>query len=630
MNTIVRCVLALCLFALTACHKDKTPDPPTGGSASLSLSRAAITLPFIFDNTANDTTITVGVTASATWKFEVAATGSGWLSAEKFTVNGKDSLRLNVKGNATSAMRSSKITVSLQDGSHPVDLAIEQLPLPVVTVSRQTLSIGSLPGFSDTFTIEANVPWTLTVPDGNSWLSADKALGQPGKTIVKLTVGNNAPSRKELSLNVNFADKKIPVQLTRNPVASQFNIGGSSVDEIRSMIKTSDGGSLQVGSTSSRDQDISMGHGSKDILVIKFDNKGIRQWVKTYGGLEDDIAFSVTSSSDGGFVITGSTSSSEWDPAHFHAGNADLLVFKISADGNQLWSRVFGGNASEAGYSVISTTEGGFLVAGETSSSTGSGDIWFNHNSGNSDGWVLKLKADGDTSWTRSFGGSAYDVFESVIAATDGTYILGGRTRSDDGDVTNNGRGWDGWLIKFKDLITQQPEIKWSKKYGGSVVDRIQSLAATSNGGCIAVGYSNSQDGDLTGALFFGTNGWILGIDGSGATLFNKTIGGNKEDELYTLIPMPDGNYAAAGYSSSIDGNVSEGNGSGDAWLVLISSNGNLVQSVTYGSTNGIDQFYSLVLLPDGSLWAGGAIEGTGGDVVGYFDSRDAWLVKPR
>ena len=234
--------------------------------------------------------------------------------------------------------------------------------------------------------------------------------------------------------------------------------GGSKDDSGSSVQQTSDGGFILVGTTTS------FGAGGPDVWLIKTDASGNKLWEKTFGGIRDDRGHSVQQTSDGGFILLGWTES-------FDAREADVWLIKTDASGNIEWDRTFGGSDRDKGSSVQQTSDGGFILVGDTRS----------FGAGWSDVWLIKTDADGNKLWDRTFGGSSYDYGSSVQQTSDGGFILVG-TRS-------FGAGWgDVWLIKTDAKGNKQ----WDRTFGGSNVDSGWSVQQTSDGGFIIVGSTES------------------------------------------------------------------------------------------------------------------------------------------
>jgi len=185
--------------------------------------------------------------------------------------------------------------------------------------------------------------------------------------------------------------------------------GGSYYDWARSLIQTTDGGYAVAGWTGSQ------GAGGVDFWVIKLDEQGNRVWDRTYGGSGWDWASSLIQTTDGGYAVAGSTYSKG-------AGKNNFWVIKLDEQGNRVWDRTYGGSGRDEVYSLIQTTDDGYAVAGFT----------YSKGAGESDFWVIKLDSQGKMIWDKTFGGSYNDAASSLIQTTDGGYAVAGDTTSKD------------------------------------------------------------------------------------------------------------------------------------------------------------------------------------------------------
>jgi len=249
--------------------------------------------------------------------------------------------------------------------------------------------------------------------------------------------------------------------------------GGAKVDAAQSVLQTSDGGYIIVGTTES------YGAGGADIYLIKTNSVGDTLpaedetgWARTYGGTSHDAGLSVQQTSDGGYIITGWTES-------YGAGGSDVYLIKTDVSGDTLpaedgtgWTRTYGGTTTDCGWSVQETQDGGYIITGATwRDTTGYPDIY-----------LIKTNSSGDTLWTRAYGGAAWDIGFFVRQTRDGGYIITGYTNS-------SGAGaCDAYLIK----TDASGKIVWTKTYGGTNDDIGASVQQTSDGGYIIAGETDS------------------------------------------------------------------------------------------------------------------------------------------
>lgn len=199
--------------------------------------------------------------------------------------------------------------------------------------------------------------------------------------------------------------------------------GGSEEEQAVEVQITADGGFIIIGLTQS------FGAGSGDVWLIKTDGSGNEEWSRTFGGAENDTGFSVRQTSDGGYIITGFTES-------YGAGWRDVWLIKTDANGNMEWEKTFGGANNDLSRGVQQTTDGGYIIAGDTES----------YGAGSRDAWLIKTDASGNKQWERIMGGANLDAVRSIQQTDDGGYVVAGYTES-------YGAGsLDAWLIKIPPL----------------------------------------------------------------------------------------------------------------------------------------------------------------------------------
>ena len=190
------------------------------------------------------------------------------------------------------------------------------------------------------------------------------------------------------------------------------------------------------------------------------------EWQRCLGGTIGENAYSIQITSDGGYIIAGNTQSNDGDVSGNHGGT-DIWIIKLSSQGDIQWQKCLGGTLSENAYSIQQTIDSGYIVAGYTTSSDG--DVTGNH--GNDDMWVVKLDNLGNLQWQKCMGGTSWDQAYYIQQTTNGGYILAGKTYSNDGDVSGNHGEWDMWVVKLDDL----GNIQWQKCMGGTEIGRASS-----------------------------------------------------------------------------------------------------------------------------------------------------------
>ncbi|RKX68987.1 hypothetical protein DRP53_09495 [candidate division WOR-3 bacterium] len=250
-------------------------------------------------------------------------------------------------------------------------------------------------------------------------------------------------------------------------------------------------------------------------------------WTRTYGGTRDDWGYSVQQTTDNGYIIVGETGS-------YGAGSTDVYLIKTDADGDTLWTRTFGGTGRDYGYSVRQTTDGGYIIAGWT----------FSYGAGGGDVYLIKTDANGDTLWTRTFGGQDCDCGWSVQQTTDNGYIIVGTTFGYGG-----GRA-DVYLIR----TDADGDTLWTRTFGGVDDDYGYSVQQTSDNGYIITGYTKSYGvgGDL----------YLIRTDADGDTLWTKTFGGPAGDCGWSVQQTTDNGYIITGVTTSY------GAGENDVYLI--------------------------------------------------------------
>ncbi|WPO83397.1 hypothetical protein SD427_03385 [Chryseobacterium sp. JJR-5R] len=394
--------------------------------------------------------------------------------------------------------------------------------------------------------------------------------------------------------------------------------GGTSYDGMASVTQTSDGGYITAGDARSSNGDVTINQGgNSDFWVTKYDKRGRLIWQKTYGGTGDDTARSIIQTADGGYAVAGDSSSNNGNASGNH-GSSDMWIIKISSSGALQWQRSLGGSNLDNAFSIVQSTDGGYAVAGRTESNDGNVSGYH----GGVDLWVVKLSSTGTLQWQKTFGGTDGEVANSIITTADGGYTIAGYTRSNDGDASGNHGLNDFWIIKINSAGT----LQWQRTYGGTNAEIANSLFATVDGGYALAGYTRSNNGDVSGN-HGNIDIWVIKISNTGVLQWQKTFGGIGNDQAESIIQTTDGGYAVAGTTSSIDGDISGNHGSQDGWIIKISSSGILEWQKALGGTD-TDSAYSIIQSANSTYVVAGGSSSTDGDIVGPANGlTDAFIL---
>jgi hypothetical protein len=397
-------------------------------------------------------------------------------------------------------------------------------------------------------------------------------------------------------------------------------LGGSGGDGAAAVEQTSDGGFVVAGSTNSNDGDIVGNHGSTDIWVVKLGQEEEIQWQRCLGGSAFDAVASIDQTVDGGYILAGHTSSNDGDVSGHHGGTDpyDAWVVKLTASGEVQWQRCLGGSHDDVGRSIKQTTDGGYIFLGTTSS--GDGDVSGNHGPG-SDIWVVKLNGAGNIEWQRCLGGSSGESAGTIQQTLDGGYFLVGSTSSTNGDVSGNHGATDAWVVR----LDADGGIEWQQCLGGSAMDRGFAGRQAVDGGFVMVGMTASSDGDVTGYHGAG-DGWAVKLGPGGGVEWTQCLGGGDLEEMNAVDVLSDG-YVLTGYTHSNDGDITDHQGGSDIWVVNLNEDGTMAWQRSLGGS-GNEIGYDVRATVDGGLVLVGFSSSTDGDVSGNNGGGDAWVVK--
>jgi uncharacterized delta-60 repeat protein len=362
-------------------------------------------------------------------------------------------------------------------------------------------------------------------------------------------------------------------------VTWERTIGGSGWDKAYSVIQTNDCSYIAAGYSDSHNDT-----GNKDFFIVKLSINGNEEWRKTFGGGSSEIAYSINKTNDTDHVIAcGYTFSNTFGLSDFY-----ITRINVNNDTDGQWEKHYGGSEQDVAYSVKSTSDNGFIVAGYTES----------EGAGESDFRVLKLDADGDPDWVSGIGiyGDIYaDSASSIIEVSGGGYLVVGNSE----DTLGN---YDVWILR----INAAGEIIWDKMLNKGDYNEASDVQQTSDGGFIITGYTNFGYGSY----------WIIKLDSNGDTVWEKLDDGTSASALNSIRQTLDGGYIGAGrvYSHATADN--------DLCILKLDHSGATEWRKTFdGKDSYEDIAYSISQTSDGGYIVAGY-------TTTYANKTDIWLLK--
>ncbi len=315
------------------------------------------------------------------------------------------------------------------------------------------------------------------------------------------------------------------------------NAGGSLNEMAYSGLQARDGNFLIAGST------FSYGAGEFDIYLLKLDAAGGTIWTKTFGGTSTEYGNDIQAAPDGGYVIVGSTKS-------FGSGKKDVYLLKMDSMGILQWSKTYGGPEDDEGWSVQATKDSGYIICGTTSSfGAGYGDLY-----------LIKTDIDGDTVWTRTFGGTGGESGTAVKEIPGGGFLAIGST----------GSFGVGYSSIYAVRVNAAGDSLWAKTYGGDKADFGYSLAPTLDGGFVIAGSTNSFGAGYSDA-------YLIKIDTAGQVVWQQTYGGARDDHVYSVCASLDGGLILTGTTESFGAAML------DVYVIKTDPFGNMIWNRNYG-----------------------------------------------
>lgn len=409
----------------------------------------------------------------------------------------------------------------------------------------------------------------------------------------------------------------------------QKTYGGSGHEYAHKTIPTSDGGFAFVGYSESTNGDVSGNHGGEDLWVAKTDASGAIQWSFLYGGTEDEEGFDLVQTYDGGFMVAGYSDSRDGDVVANHgAYGSDMWILKLTSAGALTWAKCFGGTDDEDATAIVKTQDGNFYVAGSTYSNDG--DVSGNHSQYYSDFWVIKIDPAGTLLAQKCVGGTEYDEGINLALTSDNGCILAGRTASADGDVTLYHGGNDMLIAKLTSSFT----VEWAKCFGGTETEECNAIVQLTDGSYTALGYSSTyNNGDVTG--HHGAQGsddfWLIHLTSTGSLSWARSIGGTGDDQANGLAATSDGGYMLTGLTNSTNGDVSGFHAGGffdpDVWVCKVNSTGDVQWQRCCGGS-GQDEAFNVFELSNGVFVVTAFTYSPDYDITNWLGDADGWIFK--
>jgi hypothetical protein len=292
--------------------------------------------------------------------------------------------------------------------------------------------------------------------------------------------------------------------------------GGTESDVATGLVCTADGGYVMVGETRS------YGDGESDFWLVKVDSSGNLQWNKTFGDQTADIATCVIQTNDGGYALGGYWLEND--------ASEDALFVKTDSSGNVQWTRTYGGAEGESVYSVVQTSEGGYALAGVTTSY---------NDERKPDFWLVKTDSNGIMEWNKTYTEQNTDCAKSLIQTSDGGYTLAGFVRP--AIIAPS----DVWVINVDSTGNSVWNVTWkSVDYA-----MVNSMIQTRDGGYLVSGATHYLKGfmDLNSFMF------LLKIDADGIIQWNKTFNELDDNNSLFVTQTENDDYALAGTTKSTD-----------------------------------------------------------------------------
>jgi len=392
------------------------------------------------------------------------------------------------------------------------------------------------------------------------------------------------------------------------------SFGGSNDDEANDIINTSDGGFMVIGSSTSSDGLIQNKMGlESDIILMKFDSDKSIEWVKNYGGSRDDRGQSVVEVFGIGYALLGYSMSNDGDASN-NEGFHDNWVILIDSKGDIIWEKSYGFSGHDHAYNIIKTKDGNLFFNGflDVTASRGLGStkkVGKSIKHGVGEFWCHKIDLEGNILWRKYFGGTNNDRSYDSVETSDGDFLIVGSSESNDIDISSPKGSYDIWVIK----LSSNGDLLWERSYGGSKYETANSIIQSADKKIHILGSTLSNDKNISFQMG-SSDFWLLTIDSDGNLLSEQTFGGSNFDKGKKIEIDSKDNLWLTGYSRSTDFDFNFNKGKNDAVLIQLSKNRILKEVFEIGA-EGEDIANSLIHFNENEII-----------VAGYSDSKEDYF----
>lgn len=419
-------------------------------------------------------------------------------------------------------------------------------------------------------------------------------------------------------------------QVSVPPMQWQRVYGGTDRDLPVAVVETTDGGLILGVETLSNPSGTkeSSSFGSYDYWVIRLNSQGVLVWEKTFGGSGVDFLADLALLADGSILVGGGSASPISGNKTTTGEQLHGWLVCLDEHGNKRWEKSMGGSGNDSFVSMNIMHDAGVIIGGHSTSGVGGDKSTEPY--GKDDFWIVRLNANGDQVWDRSFGGEAQDIAHQIRQTTDLGFIMVGTTYSGaNGNKTTDqiGQG-DVWVLRLDALGHKT----WERALGGTDWDDGRDIYETSDGGFLVFASSRSgMNGTKTSPNYGDFDAWIVKLDSLGTILWDRSVGGPNSDSIFRVSRTMDRGFLIGGdsFSPTNSSMTVTNHGSGDGWILRLDKDGNELWQELYGGTEG-DAYAMPTPTRDGGyvFTMQSRSNADGNKIWPCIGGMDAWVIK--